>query len=665
MYIGIRSRLYAGFVLLVMTAAIIGAYAIYQQDRLDDSYEVRSRLYRTAQTILAVDGLAARLRGFAETYRLMPQPERIPAMEQARRTIEESSEKGTASAITDLGRMLFARIGDDARALKPELEHLTATGAALVEARTRMFEAGNSLAHLTKTLVADVRARNEERMFSRAAGVETVVLEARLAAARYAIKSDPRDFEAYIRSMDEARAAVEAFKATPGGAPFSPQAAALRAALDAAFGSFQSFDQAAKAARAAFETGIKPHVEAIDEVGTDLRGRILAGINRMDAEASEAVKTVRRVEIVLIVLALVLGGILAFLLARSVGRPIAVMTGAMTRLADGDMKVTVPYRSATDEMGAMARAIDIFRHNAVARAELEAAQAAEQEARQHRVERVDELVHAFHRKIAGSLDIVTAATSELDATARAMTRVADDTNSQAVTSSSAAEQTSANVQTVAAAAEEMVSSLQEIERQVLRSNEVAGLAAHEAEATNAAMVSLRTAAEQIGAAVSMISGIASQTNLLALNATIEAARAGESGRGFAVVASEVKELAGQTARATEEIGGQIAAIQMASGQAAEAMQQIARTIATVNEISGAIAATVVQQTAATAEISRNAGEAARGTEDVSANVSRVLAAARETGNAAGQVQSVASELATQSQTVKREVDSFLSDIQAA
>ena len=296
----------------------------------------------------------------------------------------------------------------------------------------------------------------------------------------------------------------------------------------------------------------------------------------------------------------------------------------------------------------MARAIDIFRQNAVARVELEAAQAAEQEARQHRVERVDELVHAFQRKIAGSLDIVTAATSELDATARAMTRVADDTNSQAVTSSSAAEQTSANVQTVAAAAEEMVSSLQEIERQVLRSNEVAGHAAHEAEATNAAMMSLRAAAEQIGAAVSMISGIASQTNLLALNATIEAARAGESGHGFAVVASEVKELAGQTARATEEIGGQIAAIQMASGQAAEAMQQIARTIATVNEISGAIAATVVQQTAATAEISRNAGEAARGTEDVSANVSRVLAAARETGNAAGQVQSVASELATQS-----------------
>jgi methyl-accepting chemotaxis protein len=211
----------------------------------------------------------------------------------------------------------------------------------------------------------------------------------------------------------------------------------------------------------------------------------------------------------------------------------------------------------------------------------------------------------------------------------------------------------------------MVASLQEIERQVIRSNEVAGAAAHEAQATNAAMASLRVAAEQIGAAVTMISGIAGQTNLLALNATIEAARAGDAGRGCAVVAAEVKELAGQTARATEEIGGQIAAIQSATGQAADAIEQIARTIAAVNEISGAIASTVLQQTAATSEISRNAGEAARGTRDVSANVVQVLASSSETGSAATQVLHAASQLATQSQKVRQEVDSFLRDIQAA
>jgi methyl-accepting chemotaxis protein len=665
MSIGIRSRLYAGFILLVSTAAFIGAYAIYRQNRLDEGFETRSRLYQSAQAILAVDGLAARLRGFAETYQLMPEAERIADMETVRRAIEASCDTGAVSAQTDVGRKLLTQMTEDARALKPELERLAAAGQALVATKTRMFEAGNNLTQIMQQLLADVHARADDVALGRARAIENVVLKARLASARYAIKRDPRDLETYTRRMEEARSAVEAFTAIPGGAPFRPQTGALREALESASSSSQAHEQAVKAAKAVFETGIKPHVEAIDQVGGDLRGRILTGVARRTAEAAEIVSTVRRVEIGLIGLALVLGGLLAFALARSVSRPIATMTEAMTRLAEGDSRILVPFRDATDEMGAMARAVDIFRQNAVARAELEASQAAEQATRLRRAERVDELVDAFQRKIAASLDIVTAATSELDATARAMTRVADDTNGQAVTSSTAAEQTSANVQTVAAAAEEMVSSLQEIERQVVRSNEVAGHAAHEAEATNAAMASLRAAAEQIGEAVSMISGIANQTNLLALNATIEAARAGEAGRGFAVVASEVKELAAQTARATEAIGGQIAAIQAASGQAAEAMAQIARTIMTVNEISGAIAATVVQQTAATGEISRNAGEAARGTEDVSANVARVLSAARETGSAAAQVQSAASELATQSLTVKREVDSFLSDIQAA
>ncbi|BCM85203.1 methyl-accepting chemotaxis protein [Methylobacterium indicum] len=362
---------------------------------------------------------------------------------------------------------------------------------------------------------------------------------------------------------------------------------------------------------------------------------------------------------------LVLVGVVAAASRTLIGTPLKRCLDTVQALIDRRYDVTITGTARDDEIGRISRALEVFRDKAHQADLLTSESEAEQQRRVARAHRIDRLVSDFQHTIAGSLGIVTSAATELDATARSMTQVADDTNGQAVASSAAAEQTAINVQTVAAAAEEMVSSLQEIERQVLRSNEVAGHAAHEAAATGTAMAALGSATDQIGAAVTLISTIAAQTNLLALNATIEAARAGEAGRGFSVVAAEVKELASQTGRATEEITGQIGAIQAATGQAAEAMSRINRTIAGMSEISAAIAATVTQQTAATGEISRNASEAAHGTRDVSHNVSRVLASSGETGSAAAQVLSAAAALASQSLAVKREVDGFLRDIQAA
>lgn len=188
MNFGITSRLYAGFILLVSTAAIIGAYAIYQQDRLNDDYETRSRLYQAAQVILTADSLAARLRGFAETYQFEPEPARIGDMERTRRAIEKSCEVGVARALTEVGRKLFAQMDDNARALKPELEHLAAAGTALNDAKIKMFEAGNVLTQIMEQLIADLRERGEAAALVRAQGFETIVLKGRLASARYTIK---------------------------------------------------------------------------------------------------------------------------------------------------------------------------------------------------------------------------------------------------------------------------------------------------------------------------------------------------------------------------------------------------------------------------------------------------------------------------------------------
>ncbi|SDN55813.1 Methyl-accepting chemotaxis protein [Methylobacterium phyllostachyos] len=654
MKIGIRIRLYAGFTLLVVIAAVIGAFASYQQNKLNREYEALSFVGESAQEIIAMDGLAAQLSAKAELYRVAPDAAQITAMQGLRRLIEETANQRTAKALTENGQQLYRAIVGSAASLEADLARLAEAGAQLDAARLRIIKDGNNLTHLREKTLSNIDQGSSDAVKLQASRVENAILAARVAAARTMIDHDPIYRDEFRGKIQQARAVLQSLNG-----PIKDLAEAL-ATYEA---DLSGYHDAVVKSKMTFETGIKPHTDAIAADCAALRQRILTAVTRLKDSAAEMALQAWRVLVGLGALALVIGVALAFIIARSIIRPIDGMVKAMARLADGDTDLVVPSQDAAGELGAMAKAVEIFRKNAIVRAELEAAQAAEQAARLSRAERREKLVEIFDQKVAASLEIVTLATNELDATARSMTQIADDANNQAVASSTAADLASMNVETVAAAAEEMVSSLQEIERQVLRANEAAGLAAHEAEASEAAMASLRAASEQIGAVVTTISGIAAQTNLLALNATIEAARAGEAGRGFAVVAAEVKELAGQTAKATDEIGGLIAAIQAATAQSAAAMQQIAHTITSVNEISGAIASTVVEQTAATSEISRNAGEAAKGTQDVSSNVARVLAAAGETGSAAAQVLSAAAELAKQSLAVKQEVDGFLRNIQ--
>ncbi len=275
------------------------------------------------------------------------------------------------------------------------------------------------------------------------------------------------------------------------------------------------------------------------------------------------------------------------------------------------------------------------------------------------------LANDFESAVGEIIETVSSASTELEASARTLTKTAEMTERLSATVASASDEASANVQSVASATEEMTSTVNEIGRQVIESTTIASQAVLQAEQTDAGIGELSRAAERIGDVLKLITSIAEQTNLLALNATIEAARAGDAGRGFAVVASEVKALAAQTAKATEEIGQQIAGIQTATQGSVAAIKQIGGTIKRISEIASTIAAAVEEQSAATKEISRNVQEVATGTTKVATNIGEVSRGASETGSASSQVLSSAQSLSAESTRLKSEVGKFLDTVRSA
>jgi len=349
-----------------------------------------------------------------------------------------------------------------------------------------------------------------------------------------------------------------------------------------------------------------------------------------------------------------------------VSTPIRGMTDAMRRIAGGDKAIQVPALDRADEVGSMAKALAVFKDSLIEgdrlRAEQEA-QKARSEAERKRM--MNDLADQFEASVQGVVQSVSAAASQLQSNAETMSATAEETARQSTAVAAGTEQASANVQTVAAASDQLSSSIGEISRQVTESSRISKGAVIEAERTNQSVEGLATAAQRIGDVVSLIENIASQTNLLALNATIEAARAGEAGKGFAVVASEVKQLANQTAKATEEIANQIAEIQSQTDGAVDAIRSIGQTISQVNEISATISTAVEEQSVATREIGTNVQQAAQSTQEMSDNIVGVSKAAEEAGAASSQVLSAANQLSREADRLRAEVNTFIARVRAA
>ena len=363
---------------------------------------------------------------------------------------------------------------------------------------------------------------------------------------------------------------------------------------------------------------------------------------------------------------LLIGVVSGTVIGRSISLPVIELTGVMDELAKDNTDVRVRYIENKDEIGRMARAVRVFRENAIEVKRLTAAQAeADRKAAEEKARMLADVAAQIENSIGAIAQRMSAAADQVKTSARSLSANADQASSQSNAVAGASEQASANVQTVASATEELASSVSEIGRQVVTSTEIAGRAVAEVEATNTKVQGLAQAAGQIGDVVAIISDIAEQTNLLALNATIEAARAGEAGKGFAVVASEVKNLASQTAKATDEISTQITEIQSATDDAVTAILAIGKVIEEISNVAHGIAAAVEEQGAATQEIARNVEQAAAGTQEVSSNIAGVAQAAESTGGSARDLLQASETMDRDSNDLKHQVTELADRIRAA
>ncbi len=661
--LGIRARILAGFGALIAISLGVAGFGVLetqslgrQISRLDHAALQNDRL-ATAQQVL--DQAAARVLRF----RLAPDAaagEELTALLTRFRTLIQEA---TDQALEPERRASLKEVAKAAQTYADSLDRLTGLGQAIITERTQLIGGGDALTAASARLSTALRTGDDPSGGALADAIDHDVLMVRIIGWRFLATLEhtgPTRFEAAtetaLRALDGAAEA-----ASHQGIPIEP----VRTAL-ADFGSH--FDAAAEAllqSELVWTNEAEPQMQAmtgrLGEIRLSTRERFAA--TRLTTARSSARAAL--VQSGLAAFGLLAGVVLALTIGRSISRPVVAMTAAMQKLAGGDRAIVVPALDRQDEIGGMARAVEVFKAGAIAAERMAGEQQAAQAAREARSQKLIELTGRFQASAGQMVGTVAEAAGTMESAARSLSATAGQTSTGSAAAAETSQATSTSVQTVASAAEELAASIGEISRQVGQSAAIADRAVAEARRTDETVRRLAQGAQKIGKVVELISTIAGQTNLLALNATIEAARAGDTGKGFAVVASEVKSLANQTARATGEISAQIGAIQQATGEAVAAIEEIGRTIAGMSEIGASIAASVEQQGAATGAIARNVQEAALGTQHVSDNLAELRRVAGETGSAAGNVLATAGQVSRQTVALSEAINGFIAGVKAA
>jgi methyl-accepting chemotaxis protein len=661
----IKSRIYAGFGALIVLGTAVALIGVWQMLTLDQQVRRMVDVSENAARNLQASRLVETMRRAGIIYKTTGNEDATTDFGDSELQATDLLTKGKAAADTSQLGQLYDNAATTLGAASDNFDKLVKLIKTQQASQKQLFAAIDTLTAAADHLLHEADEDSDQNLARRAQLVANGVLSLRASAWRFLATRAPTDLPPVKLDGATVGMTLAALKKQQGSDKYNDIMTQVQGGLKDFQSSFDSLSAALLAGDKLYDAVMRPQFQQVDDSNDSVRKLLSADLDTTKAVTLHTIITTLTTQGVLAMVGLALGLGLAFLIGRSIVRPVTGMTEAMAKLADGDTSAPIPAQDFKDEIGAMAKAVGVFKESMLEAERLAAAQREEQAKKAERQKAVEEYISNFDRSMRHSLDTFSTAAGELRSTAESMSSTAEDTTRQAMAVSSASDQASSNVQTVASSTEEMAASIGEISRQVAHSSQVAAKAVDQASRTNTTMLALSDAAQKIGAVVNLIQKIASQTNLLALNATIEAARAGEAGKGFAVVATEVKSLANQTAKATEDISGQIAAIQTSTKDAVEAIKSIGGIITEINTISGTIASAMEEQGATTREITRHTQEAARGTGDVSQNIAGVNRAASATGTAASQVLASANGLGEQAEMLRREVDQFFTKIRAA
>ena len=655
---GLRARIYLGCGLLVALAlglAGFGAFGLSSvSGEIGKVQAIAGNSWRVLETVDALEIL----RRAGLRFQMDADDGALKDLSAAEKRAETLLTEAAANTISEARRKMYNGVAEMLRPTVAKLDQLVQLTKTAAAERAKLFTGGDVMTAAATRMTEAAVAHNEPTELRAVENAQSAVLLVRIANWRFLATLDPKGVETFQTNAKKAADALVVVDQV--AAPeVKSLAGPVRSSLADYAASFARTSAALVKGRALYGDEVRPQILAMQAEMDKAKESLRESFGATVAEAQGNAGSTEWLQAVIAGIGAVFGIALAVLIGRGVVRPIAGMTQAMARLAAGERDVEVPARDSTDEIGAMARAVDVFKQNAIENDRLTAEQATERAAKDRRQAATDRHTQEFSTTAAGVMATLTESAGSMRDAAVKMSDAARRTRDSTSHSVDGAAASSQDLNAVAAAAEEMAASIGEISQQVAHVTKAVQEAVTRAATTDAKVTGLAEATDRIGDVVRLINDIAGQTNLLALNATIEAARAGDAGKGFAVVAGEVKALAAQTAKATEQISAQIVAIRAATGEAVAAVREAGSAIGQVETVATAIAAAVEQQAAATREITSSVQTVTAATGTAVRSMQEVLAIALETDATGQTVLSAAEKVGRTAGNLRTEVNDFL------